>query len=213
MKKSNVFSDFLASFSLIVFIISSAVVFTLFFKPLYFFDISFLDIPAYSGIEKNEIMHNYNALINYNSVFYTGELVFPSLPMSLTGLVHFAEVKNIFSAIQIICIISFFSSAILCVIKIKKRSFKFLRLTVYLAAFIIGAFGLISLINWDWFFLTFHKILFKNSFWAFNSIMDPIITILPSEFFTHCAIMIIVIVAISLVMLLLIYRHLKKRFA
>lgn len=213
MRKSNLFSDLFSSVFLTILIISGAIVFTLFFKPLYYFDISFLNISSYSGMEVSEIIKNYNALIDYNSIFHTGELVFPSLSMSLTGKIHFEEVKNIFSAIQITFIISLIISIVFFVLNFKRKRFKFLLYTVYLTAFVIVGFALLSFINWEWFFSFFHKVLFNNSFWVFDPYYDPVITILPNEFFAHCAIMIIALIAIFTLLLFFLYRSLNKKFS
>ena len=55
-----------------LFIISAAVVCTVFFKPLYYFDIDLLNIDTYVGMSKDIIKHNYNILIRF--LLLTGRL-------------------------------------------------------------------------------------------------------------------------------------------
>ena len=43
----------------------------------------------------------------------------------------------------------------------------------------------------------FHKLFFDNDDWIFNPRTDPVIKILPDEFFMHCAIAIIAIVLLA----------------
>ena len=81
-----------------MFFISFAVIFTVNFRPLYYYDIDYLQISEYSSYDKEVIIRNYDALIDYNSPFYKGELKFPDLTSSKEGLQHFVEVKNIFVA-------------------------------------------------------------------------------------------------------------------
>ena len=92
--------------ALVLFIISAADVFTLNFRPLYYFDVDHLNITAMSGLPREEILQNYNVLIDYNSIFGTQVLNFPTLAMSESGRIHFEEVKNVFGVFEITLIIS-----------------------------------------------------------------------------------------------------------
>ena len=92
--------------ALVLFIISAAVVFTLNFRPLYYFDVDHLNITAMSGLPREEILQNYNVLIDYNSIFGTKVLNFPTLAMSESGRIHFEEVKNVFGVFEITLIVS-----------------------------------------------------------------------------------------------------------
>ena len=67
-----------------IFFISFAIVFTVFFKQLYYFDIDYLNIDIISGIPAKIIKENYDILINYQSIFYQGSLNLPDL--SLIGI-------------------------------------------------------------------------------------------------------------------------------
>jgi len=44
-------------------------------------------------------------------------------------------------------------------------------------------------VDFNDFFIDFHKILFRNNDWLFDPSLDPIITALPDTFFLHCFIM------------------------
>ena len=88
------FSNIVLAVALVLFIISAAVVFTLNFRPLYYFDVDHLNITAMSGLPREEILQNYNVLIDYNSIFGTKVLNFPTLAMSESGRIHFEEVKK-----------------------------------------------------------------------------------------------------------------------
>ena len=102
-------------FSLSVF----AVVFTVFFKPLYYFDIDFLNLSESTGLSADVIRHNYDVLIQYQSLFYQGDLNLPNFVMSTSGRIHFEEVKRIFEAIQMICAISGIMTLIMGIYRIK----------------------------------------------------------------------------------------------
>lgn len=194
-----------------LFIFSFSVVVTLNFRPLYYHDIQRLKIPETSGIEKEEIKDNYNALIDYNSVFHRGELVFPTLPMSETGRIHFEEVKVIFDAVQYLVIITALLAAAGTVIQSKRKQYGFLKLASVLTFIVPILLGILILLNWESFFVTFHHLFFRNDYWIFDAISDPVITILPDTFFMHCAIMIVGLVVAGSLLCYGIYRYLKYR--
>ena len=58
------------------------------------------------GMKAEEIRRNYDALISYNKIWHRNSLVFPTLPMSGEGAIHFAEVKKIFDGIWILLPVS-----------------------------------------------------------------------------------------------------------
>lgn len=52
--------DIILSIVLMIFIISFAIVFTVFFKQLYYFDINYLNIDKISGLPVETIKDNYD---------------------------------------------------------------------------------------------------------------------------------------------------------
>ena len=78
--------------------------------------------------------------------------------------------------------------------------------TVAIAVAVLAAI----LMDWEWAFETMHGLLFDNDYWIFNSKTDPVIKILPDEFFMHCGIMIIGLTAALTAGLEAIYRRKKK---
>ena len=83
-----------------VVMICLAVSLTVWFRPLYYFDIDYLDIPQSSGASAELCRLNYDALIDYNVPGGSAKLMFPTMPMSESGRKHFEEVKDIFLAMQ-----------------------------------------------------------------------------------------------------------------
>ena len=171
-----------------------SVTITLNFRPLYYLDIKLLDISGISGYSSDVIRKNYNVLIDYNNIWYTGALNFPDFVMSESGRIHFEEVKKVFGVFEYGALILLPISIALIAVAKKKR-FE----SVFLAAgiFSIGipaAFGLLIAVNWEWVFVTFHKMVFQNDYWLFDPYTDPVILILPDEFFMHCAALILLFV-------------------
>lgn len=182
---------------LMLWIISLAVVLTLNFRPLYYFDVDYLGISTSSGLDEEVIRRNYDVLIDYNSIFSREELEFPDLPMSESGRIHFQEVKNIFVGLQWILIVDSVVCAVLLIRHIRRKSYAFLKLTGIITVVIPAVLGALIALNWNWVFVTFHHIAFDNDYWIFDEVTDPVITMLPDIFFMHCALMILALVVLG----------------
>ena len=124
--------DILTSISFMLFIISFSVVFVVFFKPLYYFDIHHLKLVENTHYTYQQIKENYQILIHYQSIFYQGKLVFKDFIMSKGGRIHFEEVKRIFEMIQIVCLLTFCTTSYLVYRQIKQKEYRFFKLTAIL---------------------------------------------------------------------------------
>ena len=208
----KIFRNTVTAIVLMLFIISAAVTITLNFRPLFYFDIDYLDIEAQSGFSKKDIRKNYDALIDYNSMLNHDTLEFPTLPMSEGGRIHFEEVKQIFVAIEYIFIASgIIGLALLLLLICKFKEFLFLKLAAILTIAIPAVLAILLSINWEAAFVTFHHIFFNNDYWLFYPNKDPVILMLPDEFFFHCAAMILILVILGSFISFMIYRILRKK--
>lgn len=200
-------NDIFLAIMLMIFIISFAVVFTVFFKPLYYFDINYLNIDQISGLDAETIKENYRILINYQSIFYQGTLNLPDFVMSDSGRIHFEEVKRIFEAIQVMMVISGLISIPMTIKKIKEKEYRFLRLTGLITIIVPTVLGFLAALDFERAFVLFHQIVFRNDYWIFDYRTDPVITILPETFFMHCFMLIVVIVCLLAIICLGYYRY------
>ncbi|MDR3296075.1 MAG: TIGR01906 family membrane protein [Clostridiales Family XIII bacterium] len=182
----------LAAALVAIFVIAFAVVATVNFRPLYYHDMAALDIPARSGMSAEDARLNYDVLIDYNMPFAAGELRFPTLSMSDAGRIHFAEVKRIFNGFYLVLAVSLAGLLLMAFRLFKKRRVKFLKLGGIFALAIPAALGfLLAALGWEASFVLLHRILFDNDYWIFDSVLDPVILILPDAFFSHCLYMIL----------------------
>lgn len=206
MKKGNFVFHTILALVLTLTIISVSVVFTLAFRPLYYLDISALDISEQSGYSEEEIRENYDVLIDYNMSLGKDKLEFPTLAMSEPGRIHFEEVRDIFNIFKYMAMAGVVLSIGGIVFCIRRKEYRYLKLTSILAVALPAVLGLLVALNWDWAFVTFHHIAFDNDYWIFDSLTDPVITILPDTFFMHCALMILGCVVLGSVVCGLAYR-------
>ena len=181
------------------------------FGALYRFDVKHLNIEATSGFSYDVIMENYNALIAYCSPFFFGKLEFPSLAASTTGLSHFADVKVIFNGCYILMALSFLLLCIIVIRKRKQHDYGYLKTASITSIAVPILVGLGISINFNNVFILFHKLFFRNNDWLFDPDTDPVIKILPEEYFMHCAIAIILVIILGSLALFIAYRIQKRK--
>ncbi|WP_167958212.1 TIGR01906 family membrane protein [Anaerosporobacter faecicola] len=194
-----------------LFFISISVIIILNTRSLYYKNINQLEIQEYSGLDRQTIIENYDALIDYCSPFYHGELNFPSLPASPSGLSHFAETKVIFVSFYYVAAITGILLLGIIMYKKKRHDTSYLRTSAITIIVLPLLFGLATAINFDKTFLLFHKIAFRNDDWLFDPATDPIINLLPEEYFMYCAIGIVLLVILGSLILFLIDRLIRKQ--
>lgn len=199
--------DIFISLFLSIFIISFAVCFTVFFTPFYDWCISLLGIDKMTYLSIEDIKLNYQCMINYFSLLNRNSLEFIHFNMSNSGSIHFEDVKVIVDAIQVICITSGVVSSWMIFNEIKKQEYRYFNLTFKLVLFIPLALFFVCMINFDLAFILFHKLLFRNEYWVFSIVSDPVITILPQDFFMLSFGLIIFIILMSSVICYLIYKN------
>ncbi|MCL2111454.1 MAG: TIGR01906 family membrane protein [Clostridiales bacterium] len=197
----------IAAILIAVLVISASVTAVLFDRGAYTRLQDRENLPQAVGMSREDVLENYNALIDYNSIFFTGPLEFPTLSMSEPGRVHFEEVKAIFTVFQIALIVSIALTAICCgallnaIIKKRKgrpRSYSFLALGGALALAIPAAVVCVmGAVGWDRFFVMFHEFFFDNDYWVFDAMTDPVILILPDHFFLDSLVRIVAAIVIS----------------
>lgn len=200
-------SNLLAALAGFFFIFSLSVVLTLNLRQIYYFDIKYQQLESATGLSEETIRENYDALIDYNLLIKgVSRLELPDFEMSEHGRIHFAEVKRIFAAIQILCLISGILFVVALFKKFRRRDFGCLKLTSILTLVIPVVLGVLMTLNWNTFFITFHQIFFNNDYWIFDPATDPVINILPDAFFLHCAAVILLLMLCGCILSGLLYR-------
>lgn len=209
MKKFKI-SDIGIGLLFTLFFISTGVILAVNFRPLYYLDIKLLEIEKTSGMEASVIKENYDALIDYNSPFFQGKLEFPTLPASASGLEHFVEVKNIFVSFYAVFAVTAVALFLILLYKKKKKDYTYLPVSSITILALPVIVGVACAINFDKLFIIFHKIFFRNDYWLFDPVTDPIINLLPDTFFMHCLFIIIGFLFLGSLLLFLISCIIRK---
>ena len=188
-------------------VLSGAIALPLLFRPFFYWHIGPLRLPELVELTVPEIKTAYNEVMNY-CIGLTDTFSAGSLPFSDAGAEHFADVQKLF----VLDLRALVASAILLIgIRLAFRKEK-LRLLDHTPGFWgavglgfgISAVGALAAMDFNKAFMVFHKLFFPGKDnWLFDPRTDPIILMLPAEFFRNCAILIFATILLSCTGLLL----------
>ncbi len=193
------FRDFLGLLSIFVFIITLAITLTIWAVPLFQFSLQHLDIPQKVGMSYDKIMENYFVLLEYLHLPWVDILVMPDFPVSASGAFHFYEVKLLFYLNYGLLFLSAVGTFFYIRALNQAKAYWKLVQPFKIAIFVPFILLLILAMDFDWMFVMFHEIIFNNDAWIFNATTDPIITVLPQEFFMYCFILAFTLIEASFV--------------
>lgn len=180
----------------VLFLLSLAVLLTIYLAwLLYPLEIKLLGLEKVVYMKSEDILYNYNILLNYLTNPIQRTLVMPNFTSSLSGLHHFEQVKFLFHFTQGIFILTlpvfwnFFKTVLQ-----RGHGSLFQRLYQMMAGLPVLIGGMAVLFGFNAFFTLFHQILFAgDSTWLFNPNTDPVIYILPEDYFLHCFVLFFII--------------------
>ncbi|MEA4894533.1 MAG: TIGR01906 family membrane protein [Oscillospiraceae bacterium] len=151
-------------------------------------DISYLRISENSGLTREEILLNYDAIMSFLSPFSNEEFFLPTISYTDRAKTHFEECKPIFNTVYISGAAS--ALVLLALILLKAIPKRLLKVSGAVTLIIPAVIGTAVAVDFNSAFNFFHKILFNDSTWIFDPNVDRFITIMPETFFMHCAIFI-----------------------
>ena len=190
----------------LIFFVSLGLVIAIYVRPFYY--IGMEQISLDTGYPVEIIKENYDALIDYCSPFFQGELEFPTLPSSATGISHFEEVKIIFNLFFVLLFITPLFLFGLIWIQKKRNNYSYLLSTPIIMCVLPMFIGIACAIDFNRIFILFHEIVFDNNDWLFSPYEDPIILFLPERFFLQCALIIIATVLLGCIYFVI--RYIQK---
>lgn len=196
-------------FSLLI--IGAAVRITVGFRDLYYYDIDKLKITEMSGMSKQDIKLNYDYLIDYNLNKKVDSFKLPTLPSSEFGKIHFEEVReiiqNVIKLFYICIVVCLFGT----ILSIKKKNIDILKITSISLIVMPIVVSIPILVNFERSFVVFHELLFSNDYWIFDPALDPVIMMLPEQFFLHAGLMILILILFTSIFLYLSYRFFRRK--
>ena len=187
----------------LIFFISLGLTVAIYFRPFYYMGME--RISTETGAPVEMIKENYDALIDWCSPFHEGELDFPSLPESASGVSHFEEVKVIFNLFFVMLLVTPLFLASLIFMQHKRGSTSWMLTSPVIVCVLPLLIGAACAIDFNRIFVLFHQIVFNNDDWLFSPTEDPIILFLPERFFMQCALIIVGTVLLGCLVLLTLY--------
>lgn len=142
-----------------------------------------------------DYLNNKEENLSYNIIVDNSNIDF----FSERTKIHFYDVKVLMNNLKYIAYIALVLSIVLIFVLKNKITFKeylfSLIIVLVIYVFFIGCIA----INFDSFFITFHKIFFKNDYWILDPRYDYIISLLPEELFKDITIKILTIYSILMI--------------
>ena len=158
---------------------------------LYPMEISYFALSDKVHLKAETIQYNFNILMNYLTNPFSQKLSMPDFRSSAAGLRHFQAVKYLFHLAQAIFLVTL-PALIFFIKKVVKKGVLALyqRSLFILSVLPFVMICLAGLIGFNNFFTLFHQVLFVgDNTWLFDPAKDPVIWILPEEFFMHAFIL------------------------
>ena len=170
------------------FLLSLAILLTIYLAWfLYPLEISWLHLTSRVPFQPQTIQHNFNVLMDYLTNPLNQALKMPDFPSSASGIHHFAVVKGLFHLTQGVAMVTLPIFYLFWKQVIQKGFLSLFRRGLLIMLSLPLVLGLVGVfIGFEQFFTLFHQILFVgDDTWLFDPAKDPVILILPEDFFLH----------------------------
>ncbi len=170
--------------------------------------------------KKENIYQNFQSTTQVNNAtkeligYLRGQNTLEDNIYSLQAKVHLKDVKSLLKSAFAVNILALFVVAITASILLKNKKFRLLKRSIIIgslttiAIVIIVAVSLI--VNFDFLFIKFHKLLFNNNLWLFPE-EDNLIKLFPISFFTEFTKQLIINIFATVFILLCLVYFLRKR--
>ena len=172
----------------LLFLLSLAIIITIYLAwILYPFEISWLNLTNRVHLKSDIIQYNFHILMDYLTNPFNPVLEMPDFPSSESGLHHFVVVKGLFHLAQGVAIVTLPIFYLFWKQVIQKGFLSLYRRGLLIMLSLPLVLGLVGVfIGFEQFFTLFHQILFVgDDTWLFDPAKDPVILILPEDFFLH----------------------------
>lgn len=202
MKESKLLSLALAVV-LALGVLSGAVAVPILCRTFYYAQIGPLGLEEYTGLNEQVIREAYDDVLDYctgkTDTFSAG-----LLPFSESGESHFADVRGLFLLDLRVLAVSLGALVVLLLFarwrRLRPRRFLGRGPGFWGAAGLGGAFliiGGLAALDFDRAFVIFHTLFFPGKDnWIFDWRTDPVILILPQDFFRNCAILVLLLLLV-----------------
>ncbi|VDG19266.1 TIGR01906 family membrane protein [Lactiplantibacillus mudanjiangensis] len=160
---------------------------------LYWLNVQWQDLGKLVNLSAGRLMTNYFQLLAYLNFPWIPKLKMMDFTDSTSALIHFADVKNLFMLTDVVFIITSVTTFFFWRrLKRQQQLWRFV-LPMQTALWVPPVIAAVMAVNFDQFFVFFHKLLFRNNDWLFDPLYDRIIIVLPDTFFLQCFVLAILV--------------------
>lgn len=202
MKTSKPLSILLSVLTALL-VLSGSIAVPLLCRPFYYAHIDAMGMTEYTGLTAEQIRQAFDEVMDFclglREEFSAGVLIW-----SQSGADHFADVRALFVLDLRVLVLSLAVLAGLFVYcrrkKVRPYCFRGRGPGFWAAAglgIVFAVIGGLAALDFDRAFVVFHALFFPGKDnWLFNWWEDPVILILPEEFFRNCAILILALLLV-----------------
>jgi len=178
---------------LYLWLVSGTIILTINASWLYYFNDQWQHLGRLVNLSTGRLMVNYYQLLAYLNFPWVPKLKMSDFTDSTSALVHFADVKNLFLLDYAVFLITCVTTCYLWRrLKRDRQLWRFV-LPMQTALWVPPLIAAAMAVNFNQFFIFFHKVLFRNADWLFDPLFDRIIIVLPDTFFLQCFVLAFVI--------------------
>ncbi|KRL54124.1 TIGR01906 family membrane protein [Furfurilactobacillus rossiae] len=189
------------------FILTSSIFLTVHAVWLYRIMLSTTTILHDVNLNRQTMLKNYYQLLQYLDFPWVERLHMNNFTDSEGALKHFADVKNLLLLNNVVLIITAIVTAWGLWRMYRESRLWQLIIPMRIALPVAPVIGVIMSLNFESFFITFHKLLFRNDDWLFDPNQDAIINALPASFFLACFALFFVLIETWIIVGLLVGQH------
>ena len=204
--RGNKFLGVIKALLIALIILSGAIALPVLFRPFFYWHIEPMELGKDLGLTFNQIKTAYDHMMDFctgrTDVFSVGVL-----PWSESGMAHFADVKQLFLLDLWVLVIASALLILLCLVNRRKILLAGHCPGFWSAVGLGAGFALVgglAATDFDRAFTVFHSLFFPGKGnWLFDPNEDPIILLLPQEFFRNCALLILSVIMLTCLILIL----------
>ena len=220
MKPSKLLA-FLTGLFTALLVLTASIAVPLLCRPFYYAHIQALNLDGYTGLSVDQIKEAFDQVMDF-CLGLRPDFAAGVLPFSESGAAHFADVRVLFLLDLRAAVISLAALVVLFILSRRKKLTPAPLLghgPGFWAAIGLGGVFLIvgglAATNFERAFVVFHSLFFPGKTnWLFDWRTDPIILLLPEDFFRNCAILILALLVFWCVVLIaadLLAQHRRKQ--
>ena len=185
-------------------VLTGAIAVPLLVRPFYWLHIGPMELEAAGGLTAPQIKEAYGQMMDY-CLGLRPDFAVGVLPFSESGASHFADVRFLF-LLDLTVLAASAAALVLLGLYCRYKAVELHRFRGHGPEFWgcvgLGAsfalIGALAAVDFDRFFTLFHAVFFPGKDnWLFHPRLDPVILILPQEFFRNCAILILAVLLVA----------------